>query len=71
MVDGDERGSLVGCGATREATRSGGDGCRVAGDGDGRSRNGVLGRQRCGGSGGAGGVAGLLTRVRADVAGGR
>ena len=70
VVDGYEGGSLIECGATREATGSRGCSCRVAGNGVGRSPNGVLGRRRRGGSR-AGIVAGLLTRVGADVAGRR
>ena len=60
VVDGDKRGSLVGCGATREATGSRGDGCRVASDGVGRSPNGILGKRRGGIGRRAGVVAGLL-----------
>ena len=69
VVEGDERGSLVGCGETREATQSGGDGCRVAGDGVGRSPNCVLGRCQVGFRAWIG--AGLRAEGRPDMAGGR
>ena len=69
VVEGDKRGSLVECGATRKATQSGGDGCRVAGDGVGRSPKCVLGRCRVGRR--AWVVARLRMRGRADVAGGQ